>query len=88
MWKGYSISMDQQNTQFLGEKLGEGMTYGGAASAGVAWGLSLNEMAALGGLLFAILGYFTSLYFARKRNRREEELHILSIKVLEDKPDD
>jgi len=40
------------------------------------WGaLTFNQIMMLIGTAFAILTYFTSLYFQRKRDRREQEYH-------------
>ncbi|MDX1558672.1 MAG: HP1 family phage holin [Marinobacter sp.] len=41
-----------------------------------AWGaLTFNQIMMLIGTVFAILTYFTSLYFQRKRDKREQEFH-------------
>lgn len=41
-----------------------------------AWGaISFNQIMMLIGTVFAILTYFTSLYFQRKRDKREQEFH-------------
>lgn len=40
------------------------------------WGMmSFNQMMMLIGTVFAVATYFTSLYFQRRRDRRERELH-------------
>lgn len=45
--------------------------YGGAGSAFI-FGMSLEQFAALTGLLIALLGYFTNVYFQWRKDRREE----------------
>lgn len=41
-----------------------------------AWGaMTFNQIMMLIGTVFAILTYFTSLYFQRKRDKREAEFH-------------
>lgn len=49
-------------------------TYGGAGNA-IAFGLTANEwsvVGVIGGLIIALLGYFTNLYFKRRADRRDE----------------
>ena len=42
-----------------------------------AWGaMTFNQIMMLIGTVFAVLTYFTSLYFQRKRDRREQEFHL------------
>ena len=43
------------------------------AALGGTW--SKNEILAAGGLIFVALTYFTSLYFQKRRDKREQELH-------------
>lgn len=50
------------------------VTYSGAGAA-VVGGLSANEIAAFGGLAIAFLGWLVNLYYKRKDDRRQEELH-------------
>jgi len=41
-----------------------------------AWGaVSFNQVMMLIGTIFAVATYFTTLYFQRRRDRREHELH-------------
>ena len=47
-------------------------TYGGSAGA-VFFGLTANEMAALGGLLIAAVGLLVSLYFQVRNDRRNAQ---------------
>jgi len=40
------------------------------------WGaLTFNQVMMLIGTVFAVATYFTSLYFQRKRDKREQEMH-------------
>lgn len=40
------------------------------------WGaVTLNQILMIIGTLFAVATYFTSLYFQRRRDRREQEFH-------------
>lgn len=43
------------------------------AALGGTW--SKNEILAAGGLIFVAMTYFTSLYFQRRRDKREQEYH-------------
>lgn len=45
---------------------------GGAVTAIGGWAIS-SDTAALCGLVIAVLGYLTSLYYHRRRDRREQE---------------
>lgn len=47
-------------------------TYGGSAGA-VFFGLTANEMAAIGGLIIACLGLIASLYFQIRNDRRNSQ---------------
>lgn len=68
------------------QKVGETMTYGGAASTAGAWAFSLNELIALAGLAVAIVGVIVQYSFARRRDRREREHHAARMaKLTEDK---
>ena len=41
-----------------------------------AWGaMTFNQIMMLIGTVFAVMTYFTSLYFQRKRDKREQEFH-------------
>ncbi|MBL3825153.1 MULTISPECIES: phage holin [unclassified Marinobacter] len=52
-----------------------GLSYWSGLLAALGGSWSKNEILAAGGLLFVALTYFTSLYFQRRRDRREQELH-------------
>lgn len=47
-------------------------TYGGSAGA-VIFGLTANEMAAIGGLIIAVLGLIASLFFQIRKDRRSAQ---------------
>ncbi len=47
-------------------------TYGGSAGA-VIFGLTANEMAAIGGLIIACLGLIASLFFQIRNDRRKSQ---------------
>lgn len=50
-------------------------TYTGGTFAFLGGTWTKNEIMAAGGLVFVALTYFTSLYFQRRRDKREQELH-------------
>lgn len=54
--------------------VGKNLTYGGGTSA-VVFGLAASDLAALGGLLIALVGLGIQIYFKRKADRREAEYH-------------
>ncbi len=62
--------------QEIAEALGNGASkvqYTGAGAA-IAFGLTANEVAALGGLVIAIIGYVTNLYYKRKNSKLLEDI--------------
>ena len=67
------------------EKYAEAMTYGGSGSAVIVWGLSLGDIAAVAGIAIAFTGFCIQLWAARRRDRREMELHEAQLKALQDK---
>lgn len=50
---------------------GKTAMYGGAASAFVG-GLTLSDVGIIVGIVVGVLGYFSSQYWARKRDRRQQ----------------
>ncbi len=50
-------------------------TYTGGTFAFLGGAWTKNEIMAAGGLVFVALTYFTSLYFQRRRDKREQEYH-------------
>ena len=55
----------------VGVAVGKLGTYGGGASAFV-FGLTANELAALGGIVVGVLGLLVQWYYNRRRDRREQ----------------
>lgn len=48
----------------------------------ITWGaVTFNQIMMLIGTLFAVATYFTSLYFQRRRDRREQEFHQYRLSV-------
>jgi hypothetical protein len=45
-------------------------------------GLSMSEFAAVIGVILAVATYLTSLYFQLKKEKRDNDLHILKLKQL------
>lgn len=64
----------RDTTDALGLIAAKTATYGGGASAFV-FGLTANELAAMGGLLVAVIGLCVQVYYNRKRDRRETVEH-------------
>jgi hypothetical protein len=62
---------DQAATDAAGVLVGKTAAYGGGASAFV-FGLSANEVAALGGLLVATIGLCVQWYYNHRRDKREQ----------------
>jgi hypothetical protein len=67
-------AMREQATDAAMAAIGKNMAVGGGSSA-VVFGLTIGDMAALGGLLVAIIGLGIQIYYKRKADRREAELH-------------
>jgi hypothetical protein len=63
--------MSQDAVDAMGVLVGKTAAYGGGASAFV-FGLSANEVAALGGLLVAVIGLCVQWYYNHRRDRREQ----------------
>lgn len=66
--------MKDEAADALGLLAGKTATYGGGASAFV-FGLSANEVAALGGLVVAVIGLCVQIFYNRRKDRRESEYH-------------
>lgn len=56
-------------------------TYGGSAGA-VFFGLTANELAAMGGLIIAGLGLLATLFFQIRTDRRNAQRHALEMQRL------
>lgn len=59
----------------IGVAVGKTGAYGGGATALIA-GMSASELAALAGIVIALLGWMTQIYFSRRRDRREQAEHM------------
>lgn len=59
------------------------VTYTGGATAFVG-GLTANELAAIGGLIVAVVGLVVQWYYKRKADRREAEFHAVRLRELGD----
>lgn len=55
---------------------GQSAMYGGAASAGIMWGMSLSEIAVLISAIVAVLGFILHTWATFRRDRREMEHHL------------
>lgn len=56
--------------------------YGGAATAAVAGGMSVSEMAAITGAIVAILGLILNQYWSWKKDQREAALLLVQAEAL------
>jgi hypothetical protein len=64
----------------VGVAAGKVGTYGGGTSA-LVFGLTANELAALGGIVVGVLGLLVQWYFNRRRDRREQAEHLARMKA-------
>ena len=62
--------MMREQADAVGVAIGKAATYGGAGSM-IVFGLTLYELGIIVGIVTALLGYVTQLYFNRRRDRRE-----------------
>lgn len=60
---------------------GKVTAYAGGAGS-VLGGLSASDIGVIGGLIVAVLGWATQLYFSRRRDRREREEHKVRMERL------
>lgn len=60
------------------------VTYAGGTTAFFG-GLTANELAAIGGLIVAVLGLAVQWYYKRKADRREAEFHAERLRELRGK---
>jgi hypothetical protein len=65
------MSTPQDTVDAMGVLVGKTATFGGGASAFL-FGLSANELAALGGLLIAAIGLCVQWYYNHRRDKREQ----------------
>lgn len=75
--------MDGTAGDAVGLMVGKTATYGGGASA-FFFGLSANEVAALGGLLVAAVGLCVQIYYNRRKDKRDAEYHFARMSELRD----
>ena len=71
----------------VANRASEGIMYAGAVGTGLAWALSVEGIVALSGLFIAVVGFFVNCYFSFRRDKRQQELHDLQVKALEEKND-
>ncbi len=62
-------TITEQTTQVI-ERSASVATYGGSSTA-ILFGLSANEVAALGGLVVAVIGLIVNVWFQWRRDKRE-----------------
>lgn len=61
----------QERMDVVGATAGKVGAVGGGASAAL-FGLTANELAALGGIVVGVLGLLVQWYYNRRRDRREQ----------------
>jgi hypothetical protein len=67
--------------------IGKNMAVGGGSSA-LVFGLAASDLAAIGGLLVAIIGLCIQFYYKRRADRRDAELHTVRIAKIRDGDDE
>lgn len=60
--------------------LGNKAVVTGVTTTGIGW-MTASNIAAIGGLLVAIIGCAVNIYYGRKRAQRERELHDLELQI-------
>lgn len=68
------MSQHQQSIETIGVTVGKVASVGGGA-AGLVFGLTANEVAALAGIVIGVLGLLVQWHYNRQRNRREVAEH-------------
>lgn len=66
--------MSENATDAVGLLAAKAATYGGGASA-FWFGLTANEVAALGGLAVGVIGLCVQVFYNRRKDRRDAEYH-------------
>lgn len=66
--------MKEHATDAAMAAIGKNMAVGGGGSA-VVMGLTIGDMAALGGLVVAVIGLCIQFFYKRKADRRDAEYH-------------
>jgi hypothetical protein len=62
--------------------IGKNMAVGGGGSTVLFWGMGISELAALGGLVIAIIGLVIQFIYKRRSDRREAEFHTARLEEL------
>jgi hypothetical protein len=62
--------------------IGKNMAVGGGGSTVLFWGMGISEVAALGGLVVAVIGLCIQFYYKRRSDRREAEFHTARLEEL------
>lgn len=75
----------QERLDAAGVLVGKVGTLGGGTSAFV-FGLTANELAAVSGVIVAVLGLAVQWYFNRRRDKREQAEHLARMRQLEQWP--
>lgn len=78
---------DHHSFDNVAEPTAQTMTYGGGIGAVSAWALSWGDVAAIVGVITALVGLGFQVYFGIRRERRQRELHRLQIEKLKEKDD-
>lgn len=68
------MSQSQQHIEAIGVTVGKVASVGGG-TAGLVFGLTANEIAALAGIVVGILGLLIQWHYNRRRDRREAAEH-------------
>lgn len=74
--------MIREQADAIGLAVGKVGTYGGGTSAFV-FGLTANELAAVVGVVVAVVGLIVQFYFSRRRDRREQAEHEARMRQLQ-----
>jgi len=61
---------------------GQAAMYGGAAATGVLWGLSVSDVAVIGSMIVAVLGFIVHAWATIRKDRREAERHAAAMAEL------
>jgi hypothetical protein len=62
--------------------IGKNMAVGGGGSTVFFWGLGISELAAIGGLVVAVIGLVIQIIYKRRSDRREAEFHAARLEGL------
>lgn len=73
--------MQRSEIDALGVVAGKTGALGGSAGA-VVFGFSANEFAAFCGVVVALLGLAVQIYFSRRKDQREQAVHVEQMRRL------